>query len=488
MITAKEIYRVQSENNVTKDTKREAKILFKDYVAQVRSYIHQNLPEDYSKGAWSPEKKTQYLENMISDFVNQNSLSVDGYVNAGVLDKTLLIQDVINDVTGEGILKEALEDPRVDEIQINDKNTIFVSKDGVLQRYEDVNGKPKQFTSNDEIHIVLNKLIDDNTGNIPQFTEGKPLLNAKTAKKQYRVNAVHYVANTRDKPPNNDPVTTIVIRKFKEVKLTLDDLIKSGAVSVKEAKLLSMIGAIEAKVFCVGPTGSGKTTLLNIICGSIPMDKRIIAIQNPTEISFMERDAYGRNTRNVCHWEVTPFCSLAELISNSLRATPDVLLIGESRDPEEFKEAQRAMQTGHKLLGTFHAEDAKDAIRRFGDEIAGGGSKIDAMRQVANSIDIIISQYKFESGARRVMEVTEIMGVDEKGEILTNPLFEFEYEDKVRINPITGKKETVGKHVQRNPISDKLLNKFMKSGFTRADLADFLTVNNDDVVSTDAND
>ena len=127
MITAKEIYRVQSENNVTKDTKREAKILFKDYVAQVRSYIHQNLPEEYSKGDWSPDKKTQYLENMISDFVNQNSLSVDGYVNAGVLDKTLLIQDVINDVTGEGVLKDALEDPAVDEIQINDRFTIFVS-------------------------------------------------------------------------------------------------------------------------------------------------------------------------------------------------------------------------------------------------------------------------------------------------------------------------------------------------------------------------
>ena len=68
MITAKEIYRVQSENNVSEKTKRESKILFKDYVAKVRSFIHQNLPEEYSKGEWSPEKKTLRQKEHIKRF------------------------------------------------------------------------------------------------------------------------------------------------------------------------------------------------------------------------------------------------------------------------------------------------------------------------------------------------------------------------------------------------------------------------------------
>ena len=96
----------------------------------------------------------------------------------------------------------------------------------------------------------------------------------------------------------------------------------------------------------------------------------MILIQNPTEISFFEKDAYGRNTRNVVHWEVVQSAddskntsaTMANLISNSLRATPEVVLIGEAREPEEFQQIQRAMRTGHKTLGTFHAEDAKDAI------------------------------------------------------------------------------------------------------------------------------
>ena len=183
----------------------------------------------------------------------------------------------------------------------------------------------------------------------------------------------------------------------------------------------------ESHSLIIGTTGSGKTTLLRIIASTVPKNKRMILIQNPTEISFFEKDAYGRNTRNVVHWEVVQSAddskntsaSMANLISNSLRATPEVVLIGEAREPEEFQQIQRAMRTGHKTLGTFHAEDAKDAIGRFASEISGGNSYIESVRMVADSIDIIISQFKFENGERKVMEISEVLGTDKDGEPIT---------------------------------------------------------------------
>lgn len=485
MLTIKDIYKIQSDYNVADGSFREAEISFEDYMTQCRIFLTSNLPDDYTKGDWDSDKKQQFLLNLSAQFVDKHPVRVKGYVSAeGIIDRTLLLEDVSDSVTGVSILKEALDDPEVDEIQINDKNTIYVSKGGVLVPYVDSKGRVLQFFSNDEIHIVLNKLIDDSTGNIPQFTEGLPILNAKTAKHQFRVNAVHYSANTMDKPPSNFPITTVVIRKFKEVKLTVDDLIKYEAVTPKMGRLLDLLGKAELKLFCVGPTGSGKTTLLNIIANTIPYDKRIILIQNPTEISFMERDEYGRNLRNVVHWEVRDtgddsksVATMPNLVSNALRATPEVIIVGEARLPEEFAQMHRAMKTGHKVLSTYHADDELDAIGRFATELSSvsGASYSEAVRLVADTVNIVISQFRFPDGRRRVMGISEILGANPDGSPNINQLFRFDMSGETRINQ-NGLTEVLGQFKQVGTLSERTQLSFFKAGVNKSRIAEFLEV------------
>ena len=289
MINLKEVYKIQSEYGVADESFKDSEISFEDYLAQCRMFISKNLPEDYTKGNWDSEKKLNTLINLTSLFVEKHKVNVKGYTSSeGILDTQLLLEDLCDSVTGEAIVKDALADPEVDEIQINDKNTIFVIRNGIPEYYTDSKGRVMQFSNNEEIHTLLNKLIDDGTGNLPQFTDGVPLLNAKTAKHQYRINAVHHVANTMDKPPYNYPITTVVIRKFKESHLGIEDLVRGGACTEQMGRLLMLLGRAELKLFCVGPTGSGKTTLLRIIASTVPKNKRMILIQNPTEISFFE--------------------------------------------------------------------------------------------------------------------------------------------------------------------------------------------------------
>lgn len=482
MLQIRDLYKIQSEYGVSEGNFKEAEVSFEEYLANLRTYISRNLPEGFTSENWDAKKKEDTYITMITYFVDQHKVNVANYVTPeGAIDTQMLLADLIDAVTGEGIIRDALEDPDVDEIQINDMKTIFVQKGGITDYYRDRKGRVMQFGNNDEIQIFLNKLLDDGKGNIPQFTDGKPILNAKTVKHQYRVNAVHSSANTQAKPPYNFPITTVVIRKFKESTLTIDDLINSGACTEKMGRLIMLLGRADMKLFCVGPTGSGKTTLLRIIASTVPEDKRMILIQNPTEISFMERDENGRNRRNVVHWEVVQnadtnsnsTATMSNLISNTLRATPEIVLVGEARESDEFRELLRVMRTGHKTFGTFHADGARDAVERFADEITeSGGNTMTSIRNVCNSINLIISQFKFDNGERKIMEISEILGVDDKGEPVINTLFKFDFTGRM-IKDENGRNKVEGKFVPVNPLSKRLQNAMFKASIPFSQIAEF---------------
>lgn len=475
MLTVKGVHKLQTDYSVAEGRFFGDEIAFGEYLNQCRVYVRKNLPANYSE--WESKKKKEHLKSIVSDFTSRHKVKVTGYVTKeGVIESDILLENLIDAVTGYSVLKEALEDPEVDEIQINDKYTIFVSKGGVLVPYVNKRGKPMQFTEDEDIRMVLNLLVNDGTGNTPQFTSGKPIMNEKTAEHQYRINAVHPVANTRDKAPNNWEITTVTLRKFKEVKLMIEDLVRTGACTEKMGRLMLLLGQADLKLFCVGPTGSGKTTLLNIIAGTNPKDKRMILIQNPAEITFFERDKYNRNIRNVVHWEVCDAVNMAGFITNSLRATPEVILLGEMREEDEFFQANRAMRTGHKVLGTFHAEGAEDGVGRFATEIGSvnsGNSYVENIRLVAGVIDIIIAQYKYPDGRRRITEITEILGADEHGNIEANCLFKFELSGKVRVNS-SGLKEVLGEFKQLGVMSKRLQEAMFKAAIDIDTIQEFV--------------
>lgn len=474
MLNIRDVYRYQSEYGVTDGSYRDSEISFDQYVQNCRQFLTANFPKGYEN--MSPEDKKRRTDVLISQFVNTHKIAVSNYVTeTGAVNLELLLEDLTEAVTGLHILKDGLEDPEVDEIQINDKDTIFVSKHGRLQPYIDSKGRLLRFGSDEEIMIVLNKLIDDGTGSAPTLTDGNPLLNTKTAKDQYRVSAVHPVANTRAKPPYNSPITSVVIRKFKEVKLTIEKLVENGALTESMGKLLRLLGRADVKLFCVGATGSGKTTLVNIIAETIPLNKRILLIQNPTEISFMDREPSGRNKRNVVHWEVVDSASMDDLISNSLRFTPEVVIVGEMREGEEFYQGLRIMSTGHKVIGTFHAEDSKDAIGRYASEVASRtkGNKRELEYDVAKAIDIIVAQRRFDNGVRRVTEISEVIGTDANGNVITNTLFEFRLTGEIKIDPDTGLEDVCGEFVQVKPMTKDLQKKCFLAGISYDTIKEF---------------
>ena len=117
-------------------------------------------------------------------------------------------------------------------------------------------------------------------------------------------------------------------------------------------------------VLVTGPTGSGKTTTLAAMIQHINATEpvHIVTIEDPIEVLF-EDSVAAVNQR-----EVGEDCaSFLDAIRSAMRQDPDVILIGEMRDPETVQAALQAAETGHLVLSTMHTLDATESVNRIID-------------------------------------------------------------------------------------------------------------------------
>jgi len=114
-------------------------------------------------------------------------------------------------------------------------------------------------------------------------------------------------------------------------------------------------------VLVAGPTGSGKSTTLYAGLQQLARQRtrKVISVEDPIEYAI----------EDVQQTQVNPAVGFdfAQAMRFFVRQDPDVILVGEIRDPETALEALRASQTGHLVLSTIHANDAVDAVQRLFD-------------------------------------------------------------------------------------------------------------------------
>lgn len=489
MLSLTEVFKAQTKYGVTNVYTESGETLsYEVYLVGCRRMLTDKTPVDYY--SWDIKRQNDFTDNLIINYVRSNQKLVQGFIDENNdLDQDALINRLRIDIVDFGILREALEDDTVQEIQINDCKTIWVVRSGRSELFVDKNGKPYQFVSDLELHSTIDRLIYNPNGSTPRMTKVNPLLNTRTAGKGYRLSAVDSTAITPDSKIGFDfPCTSITIRKYAPSMLMFPDFEKFGSLTPEISDFLRYCGRANIRLACVGPTSSGKTTLLNAVCWEVDPELRLILIQNPTEIMIYNRaDENGANSRNALHWEAqdlppeaakdptTP--TMANMIAHTLRNTPDVIIPGEVRTPDEFYQMNRALKTGHRVLTTWHAMDGADAIDRASTELSTiGGSPQDHARSLANSFDIIVSQRKLGDGRRKVMAVEELTGRLIDGRAETNVLFEFKLTGDSEKDESTGKvKQIYGYFQQVNGISEKLVQAFYSVGITKDEIAAYIT-------------
>ncbi|MFN3814351.1 MAG: type IV pilus twitching motility protein PilT [Aquificaceae bacterium] len=115
-------------------------------------------------------------------------------------------------------------------------------------------------------------------------------------------------------------------------------------------------------IIVTGPTGSGKSTTLASIINTInkTRDNIIVTIEDPIEYIFKDEKSF------ITQREVgIDTSSFARGLRAALREDPDVIMVGEVRDPETAHICLQAAETGHLVLSTLHTLDAKETINRL---------------------------------------------------------------------------------------------------------------------------
>jgi pilus assembly protein CpaF len=324
-------------------------------------------------------------------------------------DQEKLMDEVMDETFGLGPLEVLLKDPTITDILINRWDKVYVERRGRLEQVD------IRFRDNTHLRQIIDRIVAL-VGR--RVDETSPMVDARLADGS-RVNAII--------PPLALDGPAMSIRRFGSKPLQLEDLIRHGAFPPPVMDFLSAAVRARCNVLISGGTGSGKTTLLNCLSRYVPVDERVVTIEDAAELQLQQPHVVRLETRppNIeGRGEVTQ----RDLVKNCLRMRPDRIIIGEVRSGEALDMLQ-AMNTGHEgSMTTVHANTTRDAIARLEVMIAMAGYDIPirALRhQISAALQIVVQAARLTGGKRKVTRVTEITGMEGDG-VQMHDIFHFE--------------------------------------------------------------
>lgn len=349
----------------------------------------------------STERLREEAEATAWALLNEGALQLPPSISA---EQT--VRAVVAETVGLGPIESLLADNDVSEIMVNGPDRIYVERHGRLEL------TPLRFSSSASLFGILDRIVSP-LGR--RLDEGSPLVDGRLPDGS-RVNAII--------PPLALGGATLTIRRFPERHLTLNDLVKAGALSDSMAQFLQICIEQRRNIIIAGGTGTGKTTVLNALSGFIAEDERIVTIEDSAELRLQQDHVVALESRPA-NIEGSGEITIRDLVRNALRMRPDRILVGECRGGEALDMLQ-AMNTGHDgSLTTAHANSPRDAVARLEvmTMMAGFDLPVRAIReQISSAVDIIVQLTRFGDGARRITKITEVDGME--GErILLNDLF-----------------------------------------------------------------
>lgn len=331
--------------------------------------------------------------------------------------KEALVDELIN----YGPISSLLRAPDIDEVMVNGPNLIFVEKRGKL--YE----TGIRFFNERHLISIIQRIVEPLGRHVD---EASPMVDARLPDGS-RVNAIIQ--------PLALDGASVTIRKFASKKLTTEDLVNFGSMTQNIADFMAEAVKARQNIVISGGTGSGKTTLLNVLSQFIPLEERLVTIEDSAELKLSHRNLVRLESRPA-NIEGRGRIAIRDLLVNSLRMRPDRIIIGECRAGEALDMLQ-AMNTGHDgSLTTVHANSPRDALSRLENMVlmAGYELPVSAIReQVSSAINLIIQQNRLIDGTRKITQISEVVG--REGNVITmQDIFVFQQEGLDPEGKVTG--------------------------------------------------
>ena len=381
-----------------------------ELVAAIKQYVTENIPLSQI----SDEELQEQVEKIVLQKIGGAYCPIDQRVS--------IVEQVYSSIRGFGLLDSIMKDDTITEVMINGPENIFIEQNGRLFKLK------KQFESQRRLEDIIQRIVGLAGREVNQ---ANPICDTRLPDGS-RVNVVL--------PPIALCGPTVTIRKFSKTPMTIEKLIEYGSLTQEIADKLKLLVQAKYNIFISGGTGSGKTTFLNALSNYIPLDERVITIEDSAELQIAHIDnLVSLETRNA-NASGAGQITIRDLIKSSLRMRPERIIVGEVRGGEALDMLQ-AMNTGHDgSLSTGHANSPEDMLSRLETMVLQGaaGLPLEAIRQqIASAVDIIIHLSRLRDKSRRTMEITEVVGY-ENGNIILNPLYVFQEDENTSLARVSG--------------------------------------------------
>ena len=396
----------------------------RDSKTDLKVELHQRLLDLINLSALDQMSREQ-IQAEVGDIVVEELGKQNHALNQA--ERKQLVADILDELLGLGPLEPLLKDPTINDILVNGCEHVFVERYGVLE--------PTPVRFKDEKHLlrIIQKIVSA-VGR--RVDESSPMVDARLADGS-RVNAVV--------PPLSIDGSTLSIRKFSRVPISMDRMIEIGSVPTQIAQVLQAVVGSRRNVLISGGTGSGETTLLNAMSAYIDNRERIVTIEDSAELQLQQNHVVRLETRpqNI---EGKGEIAQRDLVKNALRMRPDRIIVGEVRGGEAFDMLQ-AMNTGHEgSMTTVHANTPRDALSRIEQMVGMAGLDMPArsMRgQISSAIHIVVQVARLVDGRRRLVSLSELTGME--GDIITmQEIFHFRQTGLTTEGHVQGRFEATG--------------------------------------------
>ena len=330
------------------------------------------------------------LEEHLTKLIKQSVKTFRLKIPQDSVDK--FIYYVKRDFLGYGILDIPMRDPHIEDISCNGTGIPIY----VWHRYYESMPTNVAYNSKEELDSFITRLAYK-AGH--QISVSRPILEG-TLPEGFRVHLTLEEVSKRG--------DTFTIRKIKANPFTIIDLIEFGTVSPQMAAYFWILVENVRSIIVAGATASGKTALLNSISMFIRPEMKVVTIEEVRELYLHENwiPMVTRPSFQPGVQEVTLF----DLLKSSLRQRPDYIIVGEIRGEEAYTLFQ-SISVGHGGLCTIHAEDVETVEKRL---LTKPMNIPPMLIPMMNAIALIGRTKLNETTVRRVLDVSEITGVDEK--------------------------------------------------------------------------
>lgn len=326
-----------------------------------------------------------------------------------------VITTVLDEVFGLGGLEPLLADPEIENININGCDRVFVRyADGRRARLAPVVG------SDTELVELIRDLATRSGLEERRFDRGSPIVNFQLATGE-RVSAVMAVTAR----------PSVSIRRHRFQKVTLPQLRENGTIDLALESLLTALVRARRNVLITGGTAIGKTTLLRALASAIPSWERLVTIEDVFELGLGEDadvhpDVMAMQAREP-NLEGVGEISLSDLVWQSLRMSPDRVIVGEVRGPEVIP-LTNAMSMGNDgSMGTLHSSSSRGAFLKLAAYAVQGPERLPVEATnllVASALHFVVhlDKPRDDLSKRVVSSIREVVDADDR-QIVSNEVW-----------------------------------------------------------------